>query len=114
MTRLAQVSIAFGQRTYAFACSEAEAAHLKKLAAYVTETLDRLVGEHGAVGDERLVLMAALTLADELFEARADIDDLLDGTSSSDAADEDAADEVLEDADDGLTRALRAQFAKRG
>ena len=34
--------------------------------------------EHGQIGDERLVLMAAFTIADELFDARADIDDLLD------------------------------------
>ncbi|MGQ0456229.1 MAG: cell division protein ZapA [Hyphomicrobium sp.] len=107
---MAQVSIALGQRTYGFACSDAEAEHLKKLAAYVKETIDRLAGEHGAVGDERLILMAALTLTDELFEARADIDDLLDDqTEPSEDVDEEA-----DAADDGLTRALRAQFAKRG
>jgi len=33
----------------------------------------------GAAGDERLILMAALLVADELFDARADIDDLLEG-----------------------------------
>jgi cell division protein ZapA len=41
--------------------------------------LDSLMREHGTVGDERLILMAALMVADELFDARADIDELLEG-----------------------------------
>jgi cell division protein ZapA len=40
--------------------------------------LDSLMREHGTVGNERLILMAALTVADELFDARADIDELLE------------------------------------
>jgi cell division protein ZapA len=36
--------------------------------------------EHGNVGDERLMLMAALTIADELFDARADVDELLEAS----------------------------------
>ena len=32
------------------------------------------------MGDERLILMAALMVTDELFDARADVDELLDGT----------------------------------
>jgi len=43
--------------------------------------LDCLMREHGGVGDERLILMAALTIADELFDARADVDSLLEGRS---------------------------------
>lgn len=39
--------------------------------------IERQGAEHGSIGDERLVLMAAIMLADELFDARADIDDLL-------------------------------------
>ncbi len=44
--------------------------------------LDGLVTEHGAVGDERLILMAALLITDELFDARVDIDDLLEGSTA--------------------------------
>lgn len=76
--QLAQVAISFNSRTYRFQCSEPEAERLEQLANYLKSKLDTLMLEHGPVGDERLVLMAALTLADELFDARADIDDLLD------------------------------------
>ena len=78
---MAQVTIGFNQRTYRFQCGEDEAERLEQLANYLKSKLDTLMREHGAIGDERLVLMAALTLADELFDARADIDELLeDGT----------------------------------
>jgi cell division protein ZapA len=79
---LAQVTISFNQRTYRFQCAEDEAERLEQLANYLKDKLDGLMREHGAIGDERLVLMAALTLADELFDARADIDDLLDDQTS--------------------------------
>jgi cell division protein ZapA len=75
---LAQVSIGFNKRTYRFECGEDEAARLEQLANYLKTKLDALMLEHGPLGDERLVLMAALTIADELFDARADIDELLD------------------------------------
>ena len=76
--RLAQVAISFNKRTYRFQCSEDDVERLEQLANYLKSKLDTLMIEHGALGDERLVLMAALTIADELFDARADIDDLLE------------------------------------
>lgn len=75
---LAQVAISFNNRTFRFQCGEDEAGRLEELANYLKTKLDALMREHGPIGDERLVLMAALTIADELFDARADIDELLD------------------------------------
>lgn len=75
---MAQVELSFNKRTYRFDCAEDEAGRLEEIANYVKQKLDNVMIEHGAIGDERLVLMVALTLADELFDARADIDDLLD------------------------------------
>jgi cell division protein ZapA len=75
---LAQVAITFNNRTYRFSCGEEDVERLEQLANYLKAKLDGLMQEHGAIGDERLVLMAALTLADELFDARTDIDSLLD------------------------------------
>lgn len=76
---MAQVALSFNKRTYRFDCAEEDASRLEEIANYVKEKLDNIMLEHGAIGDERIVLMVALTLADELFDARADIDDLLDG-----------------------------------
>lgn len=75
---MAQVAITFNSRTYRFQCGEGDVERLEQLANYLKAKLDGLMQEHGGIGDERLVLMAALTLADELFDARADIDSLLD------------------------------------
>ena len=80
---MAQVGITFNKRTYRFACSEAEVQRLEEIANYLKAKLDSLTAEHGQLGDERLVLMAALTIADELFDARADIDQLLEGQSEA-------------------------------
>jgi cell division protein ZapA len=91
---LAQVSITINQRSYRFACSDAEADRLRRLVAYLTETVARLTADHGQIGDERLALMAALTIADEWFDARNDIDDLLSGAGDGEtvADDEDGDD----------------------
>jgi len=75
---VAQVAISFNKRTYRFDCSDAEADRLEKVANYFKSKLDSLAREHGPIGDERLVLMAGLMLTDELLEARADIDELLE------------------------------------
>ncbi len=75
---MAQVSISFNQRSYRFECGDADTDRIGRLASHVKQMLDQLIAEHGAIGDERLVLMAALMITDELFEARDDIDDLLD------------------------------------
>lgn len=75
---MAQVSITFNKRTYRFDCADGESERLEKIAAYLKDRLDGLVREHGTVGDERLMLMAALMITDELLEARADIEELLE------------------------------------
>lgn len=82
---MAQVAISFNNRTYRFACSEGEVERLEVIANYLKSKLDGLMQEHGAIGDERLILMAALMVADELFDARADVDDLLEGRTGESA-----------------------------
>lgn len=76
---LAQVALSFNNRSYRFDCGENEVQRLEDVANYLKSKLDHLMQEHGPIGDERLILMAALTVADELFDARADVDDLLEG-----------------------------------
>lgn len=86
--RVADVAINFNGRTYRFACGDNEVQRLEEIAKYLTAKLEGLMHEHGNVGDERLMLMAALTVADELFDARADVDELLEGSSEETEANE--------------------------
>jgi cell division protein ZapA len=70
---MGQVSVTLNDRVYRLVCGDGEEDRLVELAAYVKTKVEKLRAELGHVGDERLVLMAALTIADELFDARAGV-----------------------------------------
>lgn len=67
-----QVSIAVvvNGRRYAVACDEGQQEQLQRLAAELDARVTKLAGGLGQVGQERLLLLAGLLLADELAEAR--------------------------------------------
>jgi cell division protein ZapA len=65
---MGQVTITLNGRTYSLACPDDEEERLHRLAAYVRGKLDELVEEFGQIGHERLMLMAALLIADEVLE----------------------------------------------
>ena len=88
---MADVAINFNGRSYRFACGDNEVQRLEEIAKYLTGKLEALTREHGNIGDERLMLMAALVVADELFDARADIDELLQGPTDKTDSTEPAA-----------------------
>jgi cell division protein ZapA len=68
---MAEVTVNVSGRAYRFDCGDGEEARLKDLAAYVKGRVDALAREHGNAGDERLLLMAALLITDELWDAQA-------------------------------------------
>jgi cell division protein ZapA len=55
-------------RAYTIACDDGEEDHLRELAAHVDGKVKELLGSVGQVGDQRLMLMAALLIADEHYE----------------------------------------------
>ncbi len=67
---MAQVNVTIAGRSYRMACSDGEEAHLETLAAQVDARISTLRGDFGEIGDQRLTVMAAITIADELAEAR--------------------------------------------
>ena len=67
---MATVGVTIAGRTYRMACGEGEEGHLQELAAHVDATLAGLRKGFGEIGDTRLVIMTAITVADELFETR--------------------------------------------
>jgi cell division protein ZapA len=68
------VNVMVNSRAYTIACDEGEEEHLKELAAHVDSKVRELLESVGQVGDQRLLLMAAVLITDELFEARARLD----------------------------------------
>ena len=67
------VNVMVNSRAYTVACDDGEEEHLKTLAEEVDSKVQELLGSVGQVGDQRLILMAALLLADELHAATAQL-----------------------------------------
>jgi cell division protein ZapA len=66
---MSQVTVAINGRQYRMACEDGQEDHLRQLCADLDRRIDDLRGKVGEIGDARLIVMAALTIADELFEA---------------------------------------------
>ena len=67
---MAHVSVTIDSRKYRLACNEGEEARLEQLASMVDRKIAELRRTFGEIGDQRLVVMAALTIADNLTEAQ--------------------------------------------
>lgn len=67
------VSVTIAGRQYRMACDAGQEEHLMRLARDIDTRIFDLRGAFGEIGDQRLVVMAAITIADELAEARARI-----------------------------------------
>lgn len=76
---MAEVTIAMNGREYKIACDDGEEEHIAYLAQYINHHVDSLIERVGQVGEARLLLMAALQLADELSSAYAELDELKGG-----------------------------------
>jgi cell division protein ZapA len=67
---MSQISVTIDGRKYRLACNEGEEARLESLAGLIDEKIGDMRKTFGEIGDQRLVIMAALTLADNLTEAK--------------------------------------------
>jgi cell division protein ZapA len=65
-----QVAITLNGRVFRLGCGEGEEARLKELSDYLAAKIEALRSGNAPVGDERLLVMAAILVTDELFEAR--------------------------------------------
>jgi cell division protein ZapA len=59
------VNVMINGRAYTIACDDGEEAHLKDLAAHVDGKAREVLSSVGQVGETRMLLMAALLIADE-------------------------------------------------
>lgn len=66
---MAQVNVRIAGRIYRMACGDGEEGHLTGLAARLDAKIVELRGAFGEIGDGRITVMAALTIADQLAEA---------------------------------------------
>ena len=83
---MAQVDLLVNGQSYRIACEDGQEDRLIDLAAMVDEKVAELVNQIGQVGSNRLLVMAALVIADELV-------DLKNETGSSQVSDDNAEQE---------------------
>ena len=67
---MGQVTVTLNGRSYKLRCGDGEEPRLLELAAYVDNRLGQLTAQFGPVGDERILVMTALMIADDLFDAK--------------------------------------------
>jgi cell division protein ZapA len=65
---MSQVTVTINGRQFRMACEDGQESHLMRLAADLDQRIERLRATFGEIGDTRLTVMAALTVADELGE----------------------------------------------
>jgi cell division protein ZapA len=68
---MAQVSVTINGRQFRMTCEDGQEEHLEKLARELDSRIGSLRAKFGEIGDTRLTVMAAITVADELAEAGA-------------------------------------------
>jgi cell division protein ZapA len=63
-----QVTVTINNRQYRMACEDGQEEHLLRLCDDMNRRIAELSGKFGEIGDARLILMAALSVADELAD----------------------------------------------
>jgi cell division protein ZapA len=67
---MGQVSVDIGGRNYSLSCRDGDEAHLQELAGGIADKAEGLTQSLGPMSEPRLLLMAALMVADELHDVR--------------------------------------------
>lgn len=67
---MGQVNVQIGGRSYSVACVDGDEPRVTRLAHYIDRKADDLTGTLGQLSEPRLLFMAGLMIADELFELR--------------------------------------------
>lgn len=98
---MAQVTVTIGGINYPIACDDGQETHLSNLAQKVDRRVDELQAAVGKVGEARLLVLAALLMADELDEMAKESKQLRhamdrDRGAAQRAADEDIAARAIE------------------
>ncbi len=65
---MAQVSVRINGRSYDVACDDGQEERLTNLAQYVDERVREIAGSVGQIGEQRLLVMTSLLIADELSD----------------------------------------------
>ncbi len=73
---MAQVTVKVNGYAYTVGCEDGQEAHLQAMATQVDSRVESIKGLGGNSGEVRLLLLAALLMADEIHDLRAELEDL--------------------------------------
>ena len=73
---MAEITLTIHGRSYEVTCDDGQEAHLEDLARYLGARVEQLGQSVGQVDEGRLLVMAALLVADELHNALQEVDGL--------------------------------------
>ena len=73
---MAHVNVTIGGRPYRMACEDGQEAHLTQLAATIDGRIAEMRTAFGEIGDQRLTVMAAISILDEAGDLRKKFDAL--------------------------------------
>jgi cell division protein ZapA len=73
---MAQVAVTIGGKSYRISCDESDEPRLVALAEVVNAQVEDMRSRFGEIGDRRLLIMAAISIADELVETTRRVRDL--------------------------------------
>ncbi|MFD0986499.1 cell division protein ZapA [Methyloligella solikamskensis] len=119
---MGQVSVTLNGRTYRLECNNGEEAHLIELSEHLASHVESLKRKFGQIGDDRLILMAALMVTDEFWDMRrvanelkAELADMLQGADPDEVASREAEKELASAIGSAADRleALRRRIGSR-
>ena len=73
---MGEIAITIGGRRYPISCDDGQEEHAARLAAYVDKRARELSNAVGRVSEAKLLVMTSLVIADELTDARDELDRL--------------------------------------
>lgn len=77
---MSRIEVSVNGRAYQISCDEGQEQRVEQLASNIDRLVSRLTREFGQIGDARLLLLASLTISDELAETRRRLADYSDET----------------------------------
>ena len=80
------ISLTVHGRSYQVTSDAGKESHLRELAEHIDNKMMQLEARVGQIGEQRLLFMSALLIADELFDAQRQVDGLKSGRIAPQAA----------------------------
>jgi cell division protein ZapA len=106
---MGQISLTVNGRPFALTCEDGQEARIRRLGQYVDAKVAEFVKSVGQVGEARLLLLAALVIADELADANEAL--RLERSGARDA-DADAAVDAAANGIHGIAQRVEALAAR--